>query len=48
MVEVVEVEIAHSSDRTQFCIRSKILVPFVLVQLVSKITSISSVEVVGN
>lgn len=35
-VEIAEAEIAYRTDRTQFCVGSKVFVPFVLVQLVSK------------
>lgn len=35
-VEAAETEISHRTDRAQFCIRGKIFVPFILVQVVSK------------
>lgn len=38
-VEVAEAEISHRTDRTQFCIGSKIFIPFILVRVVSKTRS---------
>jgi hypothetical protein len=35
-VEVAETESAHRSNRAQFCVRSKVFVPLVLVKLVSE------------